>query len=165
MKNQTATVSRIQFSAIIPINDVCYTMNHHQQILQILKRNQLSITDSRSKILELFLLHNGALAHADIEKKSGASFDRVTVYRTLQTFVEKGIIHTIPTADNSIRYALCKDECSEGHHHDHHVHFVCKQCGSTVCLEDISVPEVKLPKGYQSTQVEVVVNGVCKDCR
>jgi Fur family transcriptional regulator, ferric uptake regulator len=136
-----------------------------QQIQQLLKRNQLSITDSRSKILELFLQQNGALAHADIEKKSGASFDRVTIYRTLQTFVEKGIIHTIPTADNSILYALCKDECTEGHHHDHHVHFVCSKCSNTLCLEDITVPDVKLPSGYQATQVEVVVNGVCKDCR
>ena len=136
-----------------------------QQIQQLLKRNQLSITDSRSKILELFLQQNGALAHADIEKKSGTSFDRVTVYRTLQTFVEKGIIHTIPTADNSILYALCKDACTEGHHHDHHVHFVCQQCSNTICLEDITVPEVKLPEGYEATQVEVVVNGVCKDCR
>ena len=137
----------------------------NQQIQQLLKRNQLSITDSRSKILELFLQQNGALAHADIEKKSGAGFDRVTVYRTLQTFVEKGIIHTIPTADNAILYALCKDECTEGHHHDHHVHFVCSKCSNTICLEDITVPEVKLPDGYQATQVEVVVNGICKDCR
>jgi len=136
-----------------------------QQIQQLLKKNQLSITESRSKILELFLQQNGALAHADIEKKSGAGFDRVTVYRTLQTFVEKGIIHTIPTADNSILYALCKDECTGGHHHDHHVHFVCKECGNTICLEDITVPDVKLPAGYRATQVEVVVNGVCKDCR
>jgi Fur family transcriptional regulator, ferric uptake regulator len=140
-------------------------MSTHQQIQNLLKRNLLSVTESRSKILELFLQQNGALAHADIEKKSGASFDRVTVYRTLQTFVEKGIIHTIPTADNSILYALCKDACSEGHHLDHHVHFVCEQCSTTICLEDITVPEVKLPNGYQATQVEVVVNGVCKECR
>jgi len=137
----------------------------NREILQILKRNQLSVTDSRTKILEQFLLQNGALAHADIEKKSGEHFDRVTVYRTLQTFVDKGIIHTIPTADNSIRYALCKDACSEGHHQDHHVHFVCSQCGTTLCLEDIAVPDVKLPTGYESTLVEVVVNGVCKECR
>jgi Fur family ferric uptake transcriptional regulator len=140
-------------------------MSTHQQIQNLLKRNLLSVTESRSKILELFLQQNGALAHADIEKKSGASFDRVTVYRTLQTFVEKGIIHTIPTADNSILYALCKDACSEGHHLDHHVHFICEQCSTTICLEDITVPEVKLPNGYQATQVEVVVNGVCKECR
>src|ERR1700712_4968938 len=128
-----------------------------RDIQELLKRNQLSVTDSRSKILELFFQQNGALAHADIEKKSGASFDRVTVYRTLQTFVEKGIVHTIPTADNSILYALCKDACTEGHHHDHHVHFVCSKCSNTICLEDITVPDVKLPNGYQITQVEVVV--------
>lgn len=136
-----------------------------QQIQQLLKKNQLSITDSRSRILELFLQQNGALAHADIEKKSGASFDRVTIYRTLQTFVEKGIIHTIPTADNSVLYALCKDHCNEERHYDHHVHFVCRQCSNTICLDDITVPDIKLPSGYQATQVEVVVNGICKACR
>src|SRR6187401_2729439 len=101
------------------------------EVAEILKRNQLSVTDSRRKILDLFRQSNGALAHSDIETKTGEHFDRVTIYRTLQTFVEKGIIHTIPTADNSVRYALCKDECSVGHHHDHHVHFVCNSCHNT----------------------------------
>lgn len=64
---------------------------------EILKRNQLSVTESRKKILDMFLRTDGALAHADIEQRSGTGFDRVTVYRTLQTFVEKGIIHTTPT--------------------------------------------------------------------
>ena len=136
-----------------------------QQIQQLLKKNQLSITESRSKILELFLQQNGALAHADIEKKNGAGFDRVTVYRTLQTFVEKGIIHTIPTADNSILYALCKDECSKGHHHDNHVHFICDECNKTICLDDVTVPVVKLPKGFTPQHAEMVVNGICGDCK
>ncbi|MFZ1260395.1 MAG: transcriptional repressor, partial [Chitinophagaceae bacterium] len=104
---------------------------------ELLKRNSLSVTDSRKKILQLFVEQAGALAHGDIEKRAGEKFDRVTVYRTLQTFVDKGIIHTIPTADNSIRYALCKDECSEGHHHDHHIHFVCNNCHNTYCLDDV----------------------------
>lgn len=140
-------------------------MTSDERIQDLLKRNQLSVTGSRSRILELFFSQNEALAHADIEKRTGSTFDRVTIYRTLQTFVEKGIIHTIPTPDNSVRYALCKDECSEGHHHDHHVHFVCGKCGSTTCLEDTSVPEIKLPTGFRSTQVEVVVSGICKDCK
>ncbi len=80
----------------------------------ILKKNSLSVTDSRKKILSLFLQSKDALAHGDIEKKAGEKFDRVTIYRTLQTFVEKGIVHSIPTSDNSVKYALCKD-CEEGH--------------------------------------------------
>jgi Fur family ferric uptake transcriptional regulator len=114
--------------------------------------------------LQLFFEQAGALAHGDIEKKAGERFDRVTVYRTLQTFVDKGIIHTIPTADNSIRYALCKDECSEGHHHDHHIHFICNHCSKTYCLDDVVTPEIRLPKGYSAGHTEVVVEGVCKDC-
>ena len=118
------------------------------QVDQILKSNNLSVTDTRKKILGLFIGKEGALAHADIEKGAGEKFDRVTVYRTLQVFVDKGIIHTIPTPDNSIKYALCKDECSEGHHHDHHIHFQCKECGTTYCLDEVTTPEIKLPKGY-----------------
>jgi Fur family transcriptional regulator, ferric uptake regulator len=132
---------------------------------EILKSNQLSITDSRKKILSMFLNSDGALAHADIEKNAGEKFDRVTIYRTLQIFVDKGIIHTIPTPDNSIKYALCKDDCAEGHHHDHHVHFQCKQCGVTYCLDDVTTPDVKLPKGYAAEQIEVVISGVCKNCK
>ncbi len=131
----------------------------------ILKRNKLSVTASREKILNLFFENPGALAHGDIEKKAGEKFDRVTVYRTLQAFVEKGIIHTIPTADNSVRYALCKDNCEEGHHHDHHVHFVCNNCHITYCLDDVVTPELKLPKGYTSTHIEVVAEGICKNCK
>jgi len=131
----------------------------------ILRRNSLSVTDSRKKILNLFLNVQGALAHGDIEKKAGEKFDRVTVYRTLQTFVEKGIIHTIPTTDNSVRYALCKDNCSEGHHHDNHVHFICMQCGTTLCMEDVVVPEIKMRKGFSINEIEVVVKGICLDCQ
>jgi Fur family transcriptional regulator, ferric uptake regulator len=135
------------------------------QIDSLLKHNNLSVTDGRKKILQLFFKQPGALAHGDIERKAGEKFDRVTVYRTLQTFVEKGIIHTIPTSDNSVRYALCKDNCEEGHHHDNHIHFTCSECGSTVCLEEVSIPDMKLPKGYRADEIQVVISGVCSNCK
>lgn len=133
--------------------------------LEILKKNQLSVTAGREKILELFINSSGALAHADIEKNIQAGFDRVTVYRTLQTFVEKGIIHHIPTTDNSIKYALCKDNCEAGHHHDNHVHFICDKCKKTVCLDEVTVPTVQLPQGFEPKHAEMVVTGICKDCK
>ena len=132
--------------------------------IETLKRNQLSITESRKKILELFTKSKSALAHADIEHQSGTEFDRVTIYRTLQTFVEKGIIHTIPTADNSVRYALCKDQCVEGHHQDDHVHFMCDICGTTFCLDQVNIPKITLPMGFVATQMDLVVSGKCMKC-
>ncbi|PWV54095.1 Fur family transcriptional regulator [Chitinophaga sp. S165] len=134
-------------------------------ITELLRASKLSITDTRVKILELFMNSNGALEHSSFEKLAGQTFDRVTVYRTLQTFLDKGIIHSIPTTDTSIRYALCKSDCSEHDHHDHHVHFKCEECGTTTCLEDTDVPEIHLPKGYAMHNVDVVVSGVCKQCK
>ena len=135
------------------------------EAVSLLKAQRLSITDSRKEILGYFLSNNGALTHADIEKKLGERHDRVTIYRTLQIFVDKGLIHSIPSKDNAIRYALCKEDCASGHHHDHHVHFVCKTCDNTYCLDEVVTPSVKLPRGYTVNQVEMVVSGVCRSCQ
>ena len=133
--------------------------------IDILKRNTLSVTESRKAILDLFIDSDGALAHADIEKNISTDFDRVTVYRTLQTFFENGIIHQIPTTDNTVLYALCKDKCEAGHHHDEHVHFICTLCDKTICLDEVTVPQVKLPKGFKPLQKAMVVKGICAECK
>lgn len=135
------------------------------QATNFLKNFNLSVTESRLAILNIFMDADGALAHNDIEKKTQSIFDRATVYRTLQTFVDKGIIHQIPTTDNSVLYAMCKERCGEGHHHDNHVHFLCSVCDVTVCLDTVIVPEVKLPKGFRQEDVKMIVTGVCKSCR
>ncbi len=135
-----------------------------ESINDILKKNGLNITEGRKNILGLFLETNGALSHADIEKNTEVEFDRVTVYRTLQKFVESGIIHQIPTTDNTILYALCKDNCVAGHHHDEHVHFICNDCEKTTCLENVTVPTVTLPKGFKPTHSAMIVKGRCLDC-
>ena len=140
------------------------TANSENQILDLLKRRGLSITEGRKRILGLFINQQGALSHGDLEKKAGVGFDRVTIYRTLQTFVEKGIVHTIPSADNQTRYALCKEECSDGQHRHHHVHFVCQNCSKTFCLDEVATPTVRLPKGYAVQQIEMLVQGTCRHC-
>jgi len=140
--------------------------NNKEQITDILRNSHLSVTDTRVKILELFMKSNGALEHSDFEKKlAGHAFDRVTIYRTLQAFMDKGIIHKIPTTDTSVQYALCKSECSAEHHHDHHIHFKCEECGNTLCLDETDIPAIQLPKGYAAHNIEVVVSGVCKECK
>lgn len=141
------------------------TQKQKEKIATWLRACNLSVTETRIKILELFLKSNDALEHADFEKLTGQTFDRVTIYRTLQTFLDKGLIHKIPTTDTSVRYALCKSDCKEHEHHDQHIHFKCEQCGTTTCLDETDVPNIHLPKGYNMHNVEVVVNGVCKDCK
>lgn len=133
---------------------------------ELIKNHGMSLTESRLSILEMFLDAPGALTHADVEKASEERFDRVTIYRTLQTFVDKGIIHQVPTTNNSILYALCHRDCAlAGNQDDNHVHFICNNCGNTSCLDGITVPMVKLPEGFSFASASMNVNGICAACK
>ena len=130
----------------------------------MLRSINMSVTENRRQILNLFMENRGeALRHSDIEKQL-EHLDRVTIYRTLQAFTEKGIIHSIPSSDGITKYALCHGACSEGHHHDNHVHFYCRQCGTTQCLDHVVIPEVSLPRGFLGDQIEMLISGICNQC-
>lgn len=106
--------------------------------LGILRQYDLRHTDTRENILNGFLQKTTALSHSDIEVYLNDGFDRVTIYRTLKTFLDKGIIHKILDDNGGVKYALCKDQCASGHHHHDHVHFKCSECNETFCFRKIS---------------------------
>ena len=88
----------------------------------LLKGFKLRSTPNRQEILHLFLKKNHALSHGDIEKEIDNSLDRVTVYRTLKTFLDKGLIHKVLDDEGSLKYALCNEACTTAEHHHDHVH-------------------------------------------
>ncbi|MDX2001138.1 MAG: Fur family transcriptional regulator [Chitinophagales bacterium] len=134
------------------------------QAEHLLKDHQLRLTDARVAVLETFFSAAGALSHADLEKELDAHFDRVTIYRTLSTFMEKGLLHKVPVDDGGTRYALCHDHCTVHTHLDDHIHFKCSQCGTTSCLEELQAPKINLPTGYKADEYNFLVVGVCKAC-
>jgi len=119
-------------------------------IEQILHHHALKITRHRSQVLQLFLDNGGGLAHTDMARLSEDKIDRVTLYRMLQLFLEKGILHKMPSLDGVTRYAL--DKQHEQGYHAQHLHFICVACGSITCLTEIPVPDVELPAGFISEQ-------------
>ena len=131
---------------------------------QILRESNLRLTTSRSSILALFLNSAHALSYADIEKEVGSTFDRVTIYRTIKSFLEKGIVHKILDDTGAPTYGLCSEYCSQAQHQHDHVHFKCNLCGQTICLDEIDIPEVALPNGYKPREVNLLIQGVCSDC-
>jgi Fur family transcriptional regulator, ferric uptake regulator len=130
---------------------------------RLLKDFRLRSTPSRQEILHLFLRKDHALSHGDIEKEINNALDRVTVYRTLKTFLDRGLIHKVLDDEGSLKYALCNEACgAAGHHHDH-VHFKCTICGQTNCL-NVEIPSVKLPKGYKPEELNLLIQGICGNC-
>jgi Fur family ferric uptake transcriptional regulator len=130
----------------------------------LLRRFELRPTPGRQAILQLFLKKNFALAYSDIEKNVPSRFDRVTVYRTLKTFLGKGLIHKVLDDEASLKYALCTEACTEAVHHHDHVHFKCIRCNQTSCLE-VGIPPVKLPRGYKASEINLLIQGLCESCQ
>ncbi|MEX2235664.1 MAG: transcriptional repressor [Cyclobacteriaceae bacterium] len=130
---------------------------------RLLKSFRLRSTPTRQEILHLFLKKDYALSHNDIESEIADDIDRVTVYRTLKTFSDRGLIHKVLDDRGGLKYALCSGACSATEHRHEHVHFKCTQCGQTNCL-NVEIPMVKLPKGYIPKEVNLLIQGTCQNC-
>jgi len=129
------------------------------------KLNNKSIrpTAMRLLVLEAMTNQQAAVSLSDLEKQFEKS-DRITLYRTLKTFQEKGIVHSIDDGTGAPKYALCEDDCSCDIDRDLHVHFHCKVCSETFCLPKYKIPEINLPARFQAEEANLVVKGVCSLC-
>ncbi|MDC1188389.1 transcriptional repressor [Flavobacteriales bacterium] len=131
----------------------------------ILKAHNLKSTESRLTILAIFKKNMHALSYNDIESLLTVKLDRVTVYRTLKSFEENGLIHQIYDGSAQVKYALCHNgSCNSNQHKDSHAHFRCDKCDKTFCLSDVITPMADLPEGYQSKSQSVFIQGICKVC-
>jgi Fur family ferric uptake transcriptional regulator len=130
----------------------------------LLRNHGLKKTTTRKQVLDIYLNTDHALAVADVEEALGDGVDRVTLYRTMGTFEEKGLLHKVYDDDGKLKFSLCSPDCSSHQHHDNHLHFHCRKCGKTTCIENVAVPEVEGLEGFDIQDVYMVANGTCKDC-
>ncbi|MES2872866.1 MAG: transcriptional repressor [Bacteroidota bacterium] len=123
------------------------------------------IKPTSMRILVLDYLRNQSSAQSLTElEKALAPVDRVTVYRTLKTFEEHCLVHSIDDGTGAPKYALCEEECDISPHHDLHVHFYCNKCDGTYCLPKTLIPVFALPEGFEKEELSLLVKGVCKKC-
>jgi len=86
---------------------------------------------------------------------------RATVFRTLQSLQDAGIVQHVTLAGNQAGYLLC---ATAGHHH----HLVCQQCGT---IEDLAEDEVapfltsvQQVHGFVVDHASFTVYGTCAPC-
>lgn len=120
-------------------------------------------TAIRILVLEKLQKQSSAESISDIEEQLEPA-ERATLYRTLQTFEQHGIVHHIDDGTGITKYALCSSACSGQAHHDMHVHFHCTACHSTICLPNTQIPRVVLPDNYEARNFQLVIHGICASC-
>lgn len=118
-------------------------------------------TRQRDSILETFRASNGPLSPQEVldaTKQRVPEIGIATVYRNIKSFVEAGLLKSVPIPGQPDRYELA----GKKHHH----HFFCRSChrafemtGCPGSLESLA------PSGFTVEGHEIYLYGVCKDCR
>ncbi len=133
------------------------------EIEKFLTSKNVRPTAVRILVFRLLAKKNTAVSLSEVESFFEKS-DRTTLYRTVKTFEENGIVHRINDGNGVPKYALCEEGCNCDVHNDLHLHFHCSQCNETVCLTDHRIPQINLPAGYITEDVNLLVNGICNKC-
>ncbi len=119
-------------------------------------------TAVRLLVMDYFANKTSATSLKELENHFDYS-DMTTLYRTLKTFVEHKILHTIDDGTGMMKYAKCIDGCI-CEPQDLHYHFHCLNCKTTICLTEVSIPSVQLPKDFSLSEANMVVKGLCAEC-
>ena len=129
-----------------------------------LQRHGFRKTAQRAVILEILegsRSHLTAAQIADQVVDGDVALTRSTVYRTLDTLVEVGMIKASQIG-RSVYYEYLHDD------HSHH-HLVCSGCGATVHIHgaeiDASLTRAASQAGFRVAEIQVLVGGVCRECR
>ena len=132
-----------------------------EELERILNEHGIKPTANRLLVLKALAESNRPVTMAELEDTID-TIDKSGIFRTLTLFNENHLLHQIDDGCEGVRYELC-------HAHgdvddDRHVHFHCEVCHRTFCLEDIPVPAVALPNGFQPETVNYMIKGVCPQC-
>jgi len=129
---------------------------------EMLKAAKLYCTHGRIDILTVLMKAGKPLSHDQIAGLSGGKrFDKVTIYRTLESLLGVGLVHKAFMDKRAWHFELAHN-CTE---HQCHPHFTCTSCGNTTCLMEISLPMTKSPyKGFVIRRQQVRLEGLCPTC-
>lgn len=130
-------------------------------ISQKLRQKGYRLTTQRQRVLAVLTDHPQSVEEVLIAlKNKGENPDKVTIYRTLDCFVDLGIVSKTQFKDKTAKYELLTED-------SHHHHLVCDNCGS---VEDIALNEATLlRKVSEQTNFQVKSHsleffGLCVNC-
>jgi len=136
---------------------------NNNEVEKLLESKEIKPTSNRILIIRELMKSTNPVNLADLEILLGFTLDKASIFRVLELFTKKDVVHVIEDGSRSLKYELCH---SETYHTiaDQHIHFHCEQCKETYCLTCIKVPVVELPEGFHSHAINYVIKGLCPKC-
>lgn len=123
------------------------------------------LTKGCKKVLEVLETVENLTSAQDIHSKMRSSDEKppglTTVYRSLESLVNMGLVQAVDLGDGERRYEMIKPG-------EHHHHLVCQICKSSVHLDQCLIEEledgIKAKYGFHPKDHILEIFGVCKNC-
>lgn len=132
------------------------------KLLAQLKQHGYRLTKPRQELLTTLSSYPLTVQqiHESLQKKN-IRVDLASIYRSLELFVEMGIVHVIEFGEDKKRYEIVD-------HDNHHHHLLCNKCGT---IEDITINESTLLTHIQTKSKFKIDHhhleffGLCQHCQ
>jgi len=130
------------------------------EINELLKEVGLRVTRQRQEVLELLLMNSSTpLSIDEITSKLSHGFDRVTTYRIINSFTEKGLLEKVNHISNNLKVVVSPRLKKK------HQHLVtCRLCGSTYTANICVQPgwQEKIARmGFKDVSHNLSFTGIC----
>jgi Fe2+ or Zn2+ uptake regulation protein len=129
-----------------------------------LRANNKRLTSQRKLVLTILAEAGGHLDAHDIYERARQKEDRLslsTVYRTLSTLKEAGVVRELRLGQEHHHYELDGE--------DGHSHLVCLNCGRVIEVDSSPFAEAAMvtgeEHGFQVASAQVELRGYCGRCR
>jgi Fur family ferric uptake transcriptional regulator len=130
-----------------------------------LREHNLPVTAQRLAIAEVLLTSEHHLSAEEVAKEvsaRGRSAGTATVYRTIDTLLESGLLVERDFGEGFRRFEPARDV-------PNHEHLVCTQCGKVEEFRDERLERmttiVAESRGFARQRHRLVIHGVCRDCQ
>ena len=131
-------------------------------VLAGLKKSGLKLTGPRRAILQALADNHGPFTADEVHKLITKRIcDQATVYRTLTSLEEIGLLRRCEFGDGMARFELTED----GHHH-HHI--ICNKCKRVEIIDDHEIEEIdRFPRkrGFSNISHILEFFGTCPQCK
>ena len=130
-----------------------------EELSNELKRKKIRLSHQRLKVLEYLTLNR---CHPTVDQiyvdlqKEVPTLSKTTIYNTLSTLVESGLVRVVTIEDNETRYDI---------EIENHGHFKCESCGTifNFNIEIESLPTEEL-NSFKINDKNVYFKGICPRC-
>jgi Fur family transcriptional regulator, ferric uptake regulator len=136
-----------------------------ERFVGYLREHNLPVTAQRLAIADVLLTSERHLSAEEVAQEvsaRGRNVGTATVYRTIDTLLESGLVVERDFGEGFRRFEPARDV-------PHHEHLVCTQCGRVEEFRDERLERmttiVAESRGFMRQRHRLVIHGVCKDCQ